>query len=325
MATFYTSSTNQRDAMPNLCLRDPGHTPYPESSITGNVLYLNYPSSSPYSDALAGDTQSQQNSVELPVPTAMISQVSSVEGPQMVSSHLGKNAYNALRDGRTEMSFMQTIGGSLSGPGNLVHGSASNDCQMGLQTQLGTLNAQNLSLQQSNVSTMQNHGLSLSLSTQILVPSFPYQPASSDISFFRPHPSNLGNGGLCRDDDSGNKNTHTNLSPYEVSSLTNSIPSSRYLKAARELLDEVVNVQKALKHKADKSQSVPSAGTTGYKDTDDVSKSEGMPSNPQECTANSSSELSPSERQDLQNKVTKLLAMLDEVCYMHFSNTNSFI
>nr|XP_029119531.1 BEL1-like homeodomain protein 7 isoform X3 [Elaeis guineensis]XP_029119532.1 BEL1-like homeodomain protein 7 isoform X3 [Elaeis guineensis]XP_029119533.1 BEL1-like homeodomain protein 7 isoform X3 [Elaeis guineensis]XP_029119534.1 BEL1-like homeodomain protein 7 isoform X3 [Elaeis guineensis]XP_029119535.1 BEL1-like homeodomain protein 7 isoform X3 [Elaeis guineensis]XP_029119536.1 BEL1-like homeodomain protein 7 isoform X3 [Elaeis guineensis]XP_029119539.1 BEL1-like homeodomain protein 7 len=314
MATFYTSSTNQRDAMPNLCLRDPGHTPYPEPSITGNMLYLNYPSSSPYSDALTGDAQSQQNSVELPVPTAMISQGSSVEGAHMVSSHLGKNAYNAWRDGRIEMSFMQTIGGPISGSGNLVRNSVSNECQMGLQTQLGTLNGQNLSLQQSNVSTMQNQGLSLSLSTEILVPSFQYRPTSSDISLFGPHQSNLGNGGSCRDDDSGNKNMHANLSPYGVSSHTSSVPNSKYLKAAQELLVEVVNVRKALKHKADNGQSVhSSAGTTGCKDTDGASKSEGMPSNPQESTANSSSELSPSERQDLQNKVTKLLAMLDEV------------
>nr|XP_010932911.1 BEL1-like homeodomain protein 7 [Elaeis guineensis]XP_019708926.1 BEL1-like homeodomain protein 7 [Elaeis guineensis]XP_019708927.1 BEL1-like homeodomain protein 7 [Elaeis guineensis] len=314
MATFYTSSTNQRDAMPNLCLWDPGHTPYPESSVTGNMLYLNYPSSSLYSDALAGNTQSQQNSVKLPIPSAIISQGSSVEVPNMMTSHLGENAYNGWRDGRNEMSFMQIIGGSMNGAGDLVRSSVSNNFQMGLQTQLGIVNGQDLSLQQSNVSTMQNQGLSLSLSTQIPVPSFQYRPATSDLSFFGPHQSATGNSGSCRDDDSRNKNMHPNLSAYGVSSLTNPISNSKYLKAAQELLDEVVNVRKALKDKADKSQSVhASAGTTGCKDTDGATKSEGMPSNPQESTANSSSELSPSERQDLQNKVTKLLAMLDEV------------
>ncbi|EHA8588207.1 BEL1-like homeodomain protein 7 [Cocos nucifera] len=303
MATFYTSSTNQKDAMPNLCLRDPGHTPYPESSVTGNMLYLNYPSSSLYSDALAGNTQSQQNSVKLPIPSAMISQGSSVEVPNMVTSHLGENAYNGWRDGRNEMSFMQIIGGSMNGAGDLVRSSVSNNLQMGLQTQLGMLNGQDLSLQQSNVSTMQSQGLSLSLSTQIPVPSFPYRPASSDLSFFGPHQSTMGNSGSCRDDDSRNKNMHANLSAYGVSSLPNPISNSKYLKAAQELLDEVVNVRKALKDKADKSQSVhTSAGTTGCKETDGATKSEGMPSNPQESTANSSSELSPSERQDLQNK-----------------------
>ncbi|XP_038987957.1 BEL1-like homeodomain protein 7 [Phoenix dactylifera] len=314
MATFYTSSTNQRDAMPNLCLRDPGHTPYPESSVTGNMLYVNYPSSSLYSDALAGNAQSQQNSVKVPVPIAMISQGSSVEGPNMVTSHLGENAYNAWRDGRNEMLFMQTIGGSMNGAGDLIRSSVSNNLQMGLQTQLGILNGQELSLQHSNVSTMQNQGLSLSLSTQIPVPSFQYRPATSDLSFFGPHQSTTGNSGSCRDDESRNKNMHANLSAYGVSSLTNPISNSKYLKAAQELLDEVVNVRKALKDKADKSQSVhTSAGTAGCKDTDGATKSEGMPSNAQESTANSPGELSPSGRQDLQNKVTKLLAMLDEV------------
>lgn len=49
------------------------------------------------------------------------------------------------------------------------------------------------------------------------------------------------------------------------------------------------------------------------KDANTGSKIEVMASNPQEAAANSSSELSASEKEDLQNKVSNLLQMLDEV------------
>ncbi|KAJ6839988.1 BEL1-like homeodomain protein 7 [Iris pallida] len=280
MATFYPSSTDQREVVSDLYIRESGNT-YPESSVGGNMMYLNFSSSGPYSEMLAGSNQSQPNWSELPV----VSQESS----------MGGHPYNAWRDGRNEMLFMQTNGGSMDGEDDLVSNSV-------------ILHGQTLPLQQSNLSNVQGQGLSLSLGTQLPVPSFKYQPSSSDISMLSSHQSST-NGDSCRDDISGNNLLHANASAFGLLSPTVNISNSKYLRVAQQLLDEVVNVQKALKNKSNKSQNFNTS--TGCKDHDGASKGDGISSNPQE--ANSSSELLPSERQDLQNKVTKLLAMLDEV------------
>ncbi|KAL3840280.1 hypothetical protein ACJIZ3_024871 [Penstemon smallii] len=79
--------------------------------------------------------------------------------------------------------------------------------------------------------------------------------------------------------------------------------NSRYLKAAQDLLDEVVNVHEALKP-SEKRHNVNSIGQ-------DV-KRDGVSEN-HEFTLDSSHDLTTFERHDLQNKVTKLLSMLDEV------------
>nr|KYP43679.1 BEL1-like homeodomain protein 7 [Cajanus cajan] len=77
--------------------------------------------------------------------------------------------------------------------------------------------------------------------------------------------------------------------------FSNTVLNSQYLKAAQELLDEIVNVRKALKQNGlEKQQSFRDNGPNG-------------------SAANSSSELSPAERQNLLDKKTKLLSMLDEV------------
>ncbi|KAK1262914.1 BEL1-like homeodomain protein 7 [Acorus gramineus] len=144
---------------------------------------------------------------------------------------------------------------------------------------------------------MQGQGLSLSLSTQIQasipVSAFQYRQPSSEASFMgAPHQMNA---------DSEDKRL-------------GAIPNSKYLKAAQQLLDEVVNVRKALKQKSDKSQSMNNNGSMSGKDSDGGSKGGdgAMGSNAQEST-NSASEISAAERQDLQNKMTKLLSMMDEV------------
>ncbi|CAI0437897.1 unnamed protein product [Linum tenue] len=92
-----------------------------------------------------------------------------------------------------------------------------------------------------------------------------------------------------------------NPSMYGMTSIARTIPNSKYLKAAQQLLDEVVNVRKALRH-ADKDKSQK----TNENEMNNSSK-EG------DSGSKNASELSHSERQELQNKLTKLLSMLDEV------------
>lgn len=82
--------------------------------------------------------------------------------------------------------------------------------------------------------------------------------------------------------------------------VVRTIPNSKYLKAAQELLDEAVNVKKSLNQfqpEGDKNKENPQEPDQ----------------NPQDSNKNPPAEISQSERQELHNKLTKLLSMLDEV------------
>ncbi|KAL5144450.1 BEL1-like homeodomain protein 3 [Glycine soja] len=101
--------------------------------------------------------------------------------------------------------------------------------------------------------------------------------------------------------------------PSDLPGYSNSILNSQYLKAAQDLLDEIVSVRKALKQSGMEKQE--NTGLDGSKDSDGKSTSQSMQmsSGPNGSTANASSELSSAERQNLLDKKTKLLSMLDEV------------
>ncbi|WVZ55585.1 hypothetical protein U9M48_006226 [Paspalum notatum var. saurae] len=168
-----------------------------------------------------------------------------------------------------------------------ARGGASSGGEMGLQTQL---------LMTTNASAAQHQGLSLSLGTQG-VPVSLYQ---------------------YRQGQAGMAAAASLLSPNQTTAASRNaqniyIQNSRYLKAARELLDEVVNVRDAIKRKGDKNQQSKDSGE-GNKDA------EKREEKAEEHEGNSSTELTPSERQDLQNKVSALMALLDQVDrkYRHY-------
>ncbi|ERN01244.1 hypothetical protein AMTRI_Chr03g53280 [Amborella trichopoda] len=336
MATYFPGSSNQRDTMPTLCLRDPGPNSFPEQSLNGNMLYMNYLTPSDYSDTLTTHhSQPQQNCVGLHVPTSILSQESRApEASEATASHhrilshlvasrLGENnAYNTTwRDGRNGLLLMQ---------------SDNENPQIGMPT-LGIIqNEQNLPIQ--------GQGLSLSLGTQIPsaipVHSFQYRQTLSDMSAFL-GTNQSGRDGLSKDDprrkqilgnevppssftcNGGNPvlkgdvlgtlpRSEAGPAPYALLGLSSTISNSKYLKAAQQLLDEVVNVGNALKPNESgrpKSFSMATASMA-------LKVSENTPSNlsdQQEANADAPNELSPTERQDLQTKLTKLLGMLDEV------------
>ncbi|KAK7310930.1 hypothetical protein RJT34_08732 [Clitoria ternatea] len=99
--------------------------------------------------------------------------------------------------------------------------------------------------------------------------------------------------------------------------FSNTVLNSQYLKATQELLDEIVNVRKALKQPGmEKQENSRDIGLDGCRDSDGKSNSQTLQasSGPNgSSTANPSCELSPGERQNLLDKKTKLLSMLDEV------------
>ncbi|KAF5462072.1 hypothetical protein F2P56_018112 [Juglans regia] len=200
--------------------------------------------------------------------------------------------------GRNEMTLvppsgdrasMQPIDGQLNSlPGDPLIESATGDSQMIPRTQLG------VSAGEQNI---QCQGLlSLSLGTQM--------PSAIPVASF------------------GNQ--------YPNPGFANTMLNSKYLKPAQQLLDEVVNVKKALKqHGLNRHQSILGIGLDGSKEKDGRSSSWSakISSDPGESTPNSFCELSPAEQQDLQNRKTKLLSMLDEVDrrYKQYYNQVQFL
>lgn len=147
------------------------------------------------------------------------------------------------------------------------------------------------------VSPTAQQGLSLSLSPQ--QQPFRSLPMESPVGLLSARPGH----------DSG----------ASSSSITNGISGlitgSKYLKAAQELLDEVVNVEKSLKLDAAdkekakmKKESMPPFGAAGDPPTTGAETSA-----QKTASAAAAAELTTAQRQDLQMKKAKLLSMLDEV------------
>ncbi|VVA99299.1 unnamed protein product [Arabis nemorensis] len=83
-----------------------------------------------------------------------------------------------------------------------------------------------------------------------------------------------------------------------VSGFTRTIHNSKYLKAAQQLLDEAVNIKKALKHFQPEGDKI------------DEEKEKNL----QELSTNlPPADIPQAERQELQSKLSKLLSILDEV------------
>ncbi|PSS29460.1 BEL1-like homeodomain protein 6 [Actinidia chinensis var. chinensis] len=305
MATFSPNSDNQRHAAPMVYLSESLPSSYSETPVfPGNMmLYMNYLSSSgSCTDTLAGNSQPNScNNIPPPVSDSVSIRPQQEILSSLGGSRIGEHDFHQWGNGRSEMTFMPPMGSATS------------------------------LLQE--VQNLQGQGLSLSLSTQVptsmQLPSIEYQNPNSGgfSSFMSPNLSISGEGHgrsvSIRDNESSEnkfpKNAEymppgfysdpmkTDMSSYGMSTIARTIPNSKYLKAAQELLDEVVSVRKALKQQDSKKDQLQSPN-----EVDGGSKN-GAPSNLQETVSNSPRELSAAERQDLQDKLTKLLSMLDEV------------
>ncbi|XAR59585.1 hypothetical protein NMG60_11015471 [Bertholletia excelsa] len=295
MATYFHSSESQRDAAPMLFLREswPTSNSEPPAVPANMMMYMNYPSSSGSCTDTLARTSEQQN-LELGASVSTVPQQEILSN--LGGSRIGEHDFNVWGNGRSEMPFMQLMGSATG-----LLRSVQNLPGQGLSLSLGT----------QIPSTMQippveyqhpNSGLSSLLSPTLSIrddedpPS--KQPRNSDYMA----PGIFGvNSDLMR----------TDMSQYRMSSISRVIPNSKYLKAAQQLLDEVVSVRKDLKNQDSKKDPI---NIKRLKVADGESKNEnGETSNLQEGANNSSSELSAAEKHDLQNKLAKLLSMLDEV------------
>ncbi|KAE8708474.1 BEL1-like homeodomain protein 3 [Hibiscus syriacus] len=297
MAAYYTGSNNQKDTAPMIYLREPAPGSFHEATTlpSSTIMHMNYGS---YLDAFAGNSQQQSNCTEM---QAVESSDSTPQKQEILSSLggscVGEQDFGAWRDGRSDILLMHPMGDTA---GVLRGGQNS-----------------------------QGQGLSLTLGTQIpsgiQMASVPYRNLNSGFaSFLSPNPLLTGEGdrrnkqsrnaeylppGFSLSNQDSNKG---DLSAYGMSSIAEDIPNSRYLKAAQQLLDEVVNVRMALKQcNGEKNQSSEENRMKSSKEDDGGLKK--VLSNQQESSNNSPNQLSLAERQELQNKLTKLLSMLDEV------------
>ncbi|XP_061350793.1 BEL1-like homeodomain protein 7 [Gastrolobium bilobum] len=249
-------------------------------------------------------------------------------------SSLLPHNYSESVGGQNEVKFFTAMGDtvtmqSIDGHSNTATGdpacnSFAGDSHVVARTQMGIVD---------NEQNIQCQGLSLSLGTLMpstaSVPSFQYQyPDPGLISIMRSAEcmASASSGGfhdIIKKE--GFYNPHPSISLKEIHSdpclqgstgFSNSVLNSQYLKAVQELLDEIVNVRKAFKqHGMEKQDNLRDIGLDGSKDSDGKSTSQSMQisSGPNGSTGNPSCELSAGERQNLLDKKTKLLSMLDEV------------
>lgn len=268
---------------------------------------------------------------------------SSVSYAEMLSgSPLLPHNYSESVGAQNEVKFITATGDtvtmqSIDGHSNAATAdqtcnSFAGDSHVVPRTQIGIVDSEQ---------NIQCQGLSLSLGTlmpsnaSVPLPPFQYQYASTGLSSLMTEAmlhkefrsaeciSSVSSGGfhdLNKKEGFYNPHPSINSDPCLQGSpgFSNNVLNSRYLKAAQELLDEIVNVRKALSLKQpgmEKQESFRDNGLDGSKDSDRKSTSHStlVSSGPNGSTTNPSCELSPGERQNLLDKKTKLLAMLDEV------------
>jgi hypothetical protein len=171
MATYYSSPGSERDSQ-TMYSTESGNASYPMPSALGNLLYPNNASSGPYTE-FSGIIQPQQNFMELPGhPSAMSHDSSSNEATNMGTSLTEQRSFGPLKDMRNEM-LMHLMDGAHSSGSDLIHNDAHNTAQV----EFGMLNNHN----STSVPSAPGQGLSLSLNTHILAPSYPYWSAKPDL------------------------------------------------------------------------------------------------------------------------------------------------
>ncbi|KAJ9166056.1 hypothetical protein P3X46_020857 [Hevea brasiliensis] len=329
MATYYPSLTSQRDNMQSPYLGDQKLASYSELPSHPNnlTIYLNQASAAgSYSEFLTESSLSSHNCAEF---------ASAGDGNEMMFIPPTSDTMN-----------LQSIGHLNTAASNPVDNQVNRNAQVVSTAQLGILDSeQNFQSQGLSLS------LGTEMQSAVSVPSFQYQspnlilpslsspllPVQGKWTLFCEGDENNqskvlrdseflstfagGNHNPIKREDSCNpqcldtqKEIHSDTFMYETCGYANAFSNSKYLKAAQQLLDEVVNVRKALKQ----LQSNKCFDDTKENDRQPSNQSipptsNGISSGTNESIANSFSDLFSTERQNLQNNKIKLLSILDEV------------
>ncbi|KAL4335883.1 hypothetical protein GQ457_07G042880 [Hibiscus cannabinus] len=288
MATYFHGSTEfqggiaMSDGMQTLYLMNPNYVSYSDThqpaATATNMFFLNPAGNPPSLSHAPPSNHNQFLGLPLPSPTHPIGP-SSLDDPIRPSPIVSGVCHN-LWGSSIDQQNSQLDLGSSSNP-QLVSVASTADT---------------LGLRRSGVSPRQ--GLSLSLSSQ----QVPYK--SSNIETVIHGQPEVPTGSLAADD------------LKMVSAVSNGITGvqsvvfgSKYLTAAQELLDEVVNVGQGLK--TDPSEGTKEKIKVNKESKDDVTGGEG--SSAGENGDKPGPELTTVQRQELQMKKAKLVTMLDEV------------
>lgn len=322
MATYFSNLTSQGDVMQTQYLQNSKLTPYQSSDLPHNIMYMN------------------------PSSTVAAASLPELLPANSLAAHNYVEAQSV--DNREEMLFMAPSGNPvIMQPMDrqldvAASFSGSNAVMVDPQSF-----AKNLIQVQNADLNLQHQGLSLSLGnhvpSSVQMPSYHNPYTNSGITSLLTaqvdHPDEHGSQSselkkaeyfsfdLTRPSNSSVKNgslydPQPSISPKAVNSdsrlhdgtvVGGMVYGSKYVKAVQELLDEVVNVHEDLKQQ-EKHRDFQSFVHDISEETKLRSSCQsGMPSDPQKSLAVSIDELSPTERNELHNKMTKLLSMLDEV------------
>lgn len=313
MGTYFPMSNNQRDAATMLYLKDPLPSSHSETPVLpGNmIMYMNFPSSSgPYSDALVANSQSHSSCMDVPPVTSD----SNASQQEVLLSFGGsralENQLSSWKDSRNEMLMMHQTGGT-----SCVLQGAPNLQGQGLSLSLST-NVPSVLHMSSIQYQNDNPDFSSILGPNALIPG--EDRGRNNISFENEdsfqNKQSRDNDYMLSSVPGSNSDAANDIPPYGMPSIARA-PNSKYLKAAQQLLDEVVNVKRAIKDQNAKkelmkdSKEVEGELGNGASDPSAAAVSSVTP----KASGNSPCELSVAEKQELQNKLTKLLSMLDEV------------
>ncbi|KAF5204644.1 Bel1-like homeodomain protein [Thalictrum thalictroides] len=297
MATYFHGNPEmQADGLQTLYLMNPGYVGYSDTQQQPNMVFLN--SAVGNSMNLSQTPQQNQHFVGIPLQATPISPASisaSQQDPNRQSVH-PQHEMSAIHGlvPRVQYNLWTPIDQTQHQQQNLATISAvrvNNSIHVDdVSSQLG---------HRRSVVTPPQQGLSLSLSSQ--QPGYgPYQN-DSEIP-----PTTAPTSGEDMRVSGGSSSSASGIS-NGTSSMQSVLLGSKYLKAAQQLLDEVVNVGKGIKTELSK-------GTKEQiKISNELSGTAGDGSTGGETSTKRGAELTTTEKQELQMKKAKLISMLDEV------------
>ncbi|CAN4122899.1 unnamed protein product [Withania somnifera] len=302
MSSYYSNMSNQREVLPMSFLADQKFASYQSTGLSDNPVHINQHSASvSYSE----------------LPAQNYGEVQTLRGKDEM----------LFIPPTSESGGIQPIGRAVNAVPNFLENSVMMDPHSFPIKQLLVPNGEQ---------SLQNQGLSLSLGMQV-PPSlhvYSYQDDYTNSGLF----SLVGTHVLHSEQGSDNKDSKAaeylsfdlagtravNNSKSSISLTLNSgarshvrsgaaaaFYNSKYLKAAQDLLDEVVNVQEALKQ-SDKLRNFNLLGQDRSEEAD-LKSSSSATGISGDHNNSAKGELSPTERHELENKMTKLFSMLDEV------------
>ncbi|XP_042476501.1 BEL1-like homeodomain protein 1 isoform X2 [Macadamia integrifolia] len=328
MATyFHGPSEIQADGLQTLYLMNPGYVGYSDAQAPTNMLFLNS----------AGNTLNSANLPHHPPPPQPQPNHHLVGIPLHSTTVANAATSAASQDPSRQSVHAQNEMSIIHGFVPRVHynlwtsieaAAAAGAQQTTQQHQIPTTAANNsvssgvtdvssqLGLRRSVMPPSQQ-ALSLSLSPQQSVYGS-YRP-ESDISAAGQAPAlSPTSGNDMRMSAGGGSSSPASAVPNGISGMQSVLLGSKYLKAAQQLLDEVVNVGNGIKNES--SKGVKGQSKINRESTATTGEGSSGGAGGGETSTKRGAELTTAERQELQMKKAKLVSMLDEVeqRYRHY-------